>query len=146
MEKKDNKIIKSLVNKLSENSLSKLKSTLRNYIGKSIIVEYIVNGNVVLNKLIDNILSTYSSWWKKNSWNFMYDSQTSIFDMYENQGSFYIYEPNSLITTTKIKQAFKEGITNCLFMPIKKWAVELLEEAKSSSAKKTSISFNYYDD
>lgn len=137
VEKKMEKKIKSLVYKLPENSLSNLKAALRNYIGKSVIVEYIVNGNVVLNKLIDNILSTYSSWWKKNSWNFMYDSQTSIFDMYENQGSFYIYEPNPIITTTKIKQAFRDGISHCLFTPIRNWALELLNNAKSSSTKKT---------
>lgn len=130
-------VIKSLVYKLPENSLSKLKSTLRNYIGKSIITEYIDGKKVLLNILIDDISSKFSSWWKKNSWKFMHDSVTSIFVANNRDGSFYIYEPNPLITTTKIKQAFKEGITNCLFMPIKKWAVELLEEAKSSSAKKT---------
>lgn len=138
-----------------KNTLSTARDALKNKIGKNITIVYIVNDEIIkeLNFLIP---STFSSWWKKNCWNFILDSTQSIFDFYESNNNaevwgedennmanpailekcrLFIYEENPIITSEKIVQAFKEGITNCLLTPIREWATETLEQSKSQSAK-----------
>ena len=129
------------------NSLSTARDALKKYKGKNVVIVYIVDG-VIRRELNVLVPSTFSSWWKKYSWNFMLNSGTSLFDFYEKGVDnedyvipdlttcrLFVYEENPIITSNKIVQAFKEGITNCLLMPIREWAIETLEQSKSQSAK-----------
>lgn len=130
------------------NTLSTVRDALKKKIGKNVVVVYYVNGEIKkeLNVLVP---STFSSWWKKFSQNFWIDSGTDIFSYYEKGDGndmdyeipslstckLFVYEENPIVTSGKIVQAFKEGITNCLLTPIKDWAQETLEQSKSQSAK-----------
>jgi hypothetical protein len=136
------------------NTLSTARDALKKKIGKNVVIVYYVNGVIRL-ELNEFIPNTFSSWWKKNSWKFMIDSTTTIFDYYESPNEevwghdkdnmpnspilskckLFVYEENPNITSQKIVQSFKEGITNCLLTPIKTWAIDTLEESKSKSAK-----------
>jgi hypothetical protein len=150
-----NQVPKQFIQDKYRNTLSTVRKALQNKIGKNVVVVYIVNGEI---RLEFNVLipSTFSSWWKKNSWRFMFkDYLTSLFDYYESDNEevwgndangnsnpaildkcrLFIYEENPIITSDKIIQSFKEGITNCLLTPIREWATETLEQSKSQSAK-----------
>lgn len=130
---KEIKEIKKLVYKVPENNITSIRKSLQKFIGKNIIIHYIDNNGNTIFKLNFNIPSTFSSWWKKTSWEFIGEDYEILGN--SSSGKIFIYEENPIITNLKIKQAFKEGITNCLLTPIKDWAIETLENSKSKSAK-----------
>ncbi len=149
---------------IQEPNLSKIRFALKDLKGKDIVVEYIIkksdvkaNGtnlytesntdfsyenptsvsNRYLIKSINYVVPlTVSSWWTNHiRYNWMVDSNTSIFEYYGHAGSVFIYPEKSNITTKKIIQHFKEGITNCLLLPIRDWATVKLREAVTKPTK-----------
>jgi hypothetical protein len=116
--------------------LSQLRTQLNNRRGRRVIVEYIDGENVLRHKQYDIPVNNFSNWWKKENIAIYYqvDSETYIWD--ENpDGSLFFYEPRRLITSEKVIQAFREGITNCLLTPILNWAEVKFEEAKARTTK-----------
>ena len=69
---------------------------------------------------------------------FQVDSDTMIWDKLDGEGTkgkLYMYRQDNNINTEKIKQAFREGITNCLLTPIKIWIEEKIDDAKADRTK-----------
>lgn len=117
-----------------ENSTSAFMELLRNYRNKSIVIDYIENGEVVFSRRED-IPNDFNKWWKEfGVWIIYVDSDKTIFQVYP-EGKAYIYEGDKNIQTDKIKQYFKEGNVNCLLKPILKWAEGCREESKSKSSQ-----------
>ena len=118
------------------NGLSQLRQQLNNRRGRRVIVEYIDGENVLRHRQVDVPSSKFSDWWSNNNIAvyFQVDSETYIWD--ENpDGALYFYEPKRLITSQRVIQAFREGITNCLLTPILNWAEVKFEDAKSKASK-----------
>ena len=126
-----------------------LRNGLKKYIGKNVVVVYMVNNKIIK---VNNyfIPEKFGNFWKKIRSEWITGSTSDsvpIFDLYEagigdipipndlSTCRLFVYEANPIITSNKIIQAFKEGITNCLLTPIKVWATETLEQSKSKTAK-----------
>jgi hypothetical protein len=118
---------------LVENNLSSIRETFRRFIGQNVVVEYIVDGKSAFSRLF-TVEDNFSSWWRKNSQYFAIDSENYIFT--EGNGKIYMYPENKTITTKKIVQAFRDGISHCLLTPIREWA----EECKNNAVSKSAIS------
>ena len=118
-------------------NISNLRYELMNLIGESAIVTYIVDKKVIITTRLD-IPETFSSWWSNSArFLFMKNSDTSIFDEYENRGSIFIYEALQNITPRQIIQSFLDGgLNHCLITPIDIWANQTLTNAKTESSKK----------
>jgi hypothetical protein len=144
MNKSQKQTIKSkvqLLNVKSEErkSLSTLRKTLKNNIGKTIMVEYVIGKKIVVSREY-SIPSKFNNWWKKISLNDWYvNSDTDLFQNNEYEGNVYFYEPSDTLTTKKIVQAFREGINHCVFNPIRLWATEI----KDSCEKKNTTFYRY---
>ena len=111
------------------------RQVLLNHIGESIIVEY-RNGDEVFMKTEYQVPTTFSSWWHRISLNDWGEgSNYNTFEYHDFQGKVYIYKQGLNITTDKIKQVFRDGITHCVFTPIRNWASEKLEGAESTRTK-----------
>lgn len=122
-----------------EGDLGKFRSFLQRFIGENVIVQYIINNIIVLNYEYD-IPNNFSSWWKKVSLNdWMYESMVTQFQHHTFVGKVFVYKPNKMIKTNKFNQYFREGISNCLLTPIRKWADSKLENAES---KRTQERYN----
>ena len=118
-----------------EQSISTLRNELTKRKGQSVIVEYAVGSKVYKSRQY-NIGENFSAWWKSANVkiDFQYDSEHMIWDRYEG-GNLYIYNENNRINSTKIRQAFREGITNCLLTPIRDWIDEKVEDSKTKRTK-----------
>ena len=127
--------IKSKIFKLPENNLSNLRDALKKYVGKNVMVDYVVGKNIIRSKEY-NIPSNFSSWWKKTSLNdWMYDSEEALMQYHKNQGQTFIYEPAQDLNTNRVVQAFRDGVNHCVFTPIRNWAIAKEEEAKTEKTK-----------
>ena len=118
------------------NGLSQLRQQLNNRRGRRVIVEYIDGENVLRHRQYNIPANNFSNWWKKEevALVFQVDSETYIWDDAPD-GSLFFYEPRRLITSEKVIQAFREGITNCLLTPILNWAEDKFEDAKGRTTK-----------
>ena len=110
---------------------------LRRWKGQSMVWEFIdADGNLIRTKqydlpATDKLLNRFIN--KNNVYrDFQIDSDTMIWDDHP-EGKLFFYNQSTDVTTTKIHQAFREGITNCLLTPIKTWIEEKLEGAKSKT-------------
>ena len=127
--------VKKVVEKVEEKSISGVHDAFRKFVGKTVIYMF-VSGGTIIRQMVLEIPSNFSSWWHKNSFDIiMFDSGTSLFDVHPD-GNIFIYEEVLDISPKKVIQAFREGITHCMFEPIKVWAQNTLEDAKSESTKK----------
>jgi hypothetical protein len=134
-----NKKIRQQVELLPSNNLSTLRKTLKKNIGQTIMVEYVVNGRIIRSIEYD-IPSNFSSWWKRISLrDWFKDSETPLFEEHENNGQIFIYKPNTNLNTQKIIQAFRDGISHCVFTPIRNWAIE---KEMTSKTKKTKYRYS----
>ena len=149
--------LKNKITEINNPDIAKLKEKLKNYAGKSVIVEYLINKEfikddnlksigkktVIITKdyQIDN---SFTKFWKENGYDWIvnYDD-VDIFTYYDNKGSIFIYPQNENIDTKKVVQLFREGITNCLLTPIRIWATEKLNsntnKCKVTKCRYTSI-------
>jgi hypothetical protein len=123
-------------NQYSNDPLGAIRKIFLTLKGKTVHTQLIHDGATVYEHTFD-ISDKFSSWWKRESVTLWIDSQRTIFDEYQG-GKFFIYQPNSY-TTNLIRQQFREGIKNCMLTPIREWAEEKLEEAKT---KQTKSSYN----
>jgi hypothetical protein len=73
-------------------------------------------------------LGGFNRWWKGNSWLFHVESAGLTYGK-------YVFTPELHVPAQTIVQNFAEGITNCLLTPIMNWAVTVMDEAVSKSAK-----------
>ena len=119
-----------------EYGMENILLALRQRANQNIVWEFIdKDGNVVRTRQYDlpNNVNRYIN--QKNVYmDFQVDSDTFIWDNHP-EGRLFFYKQNDGITTAKINQAFREGITNCLLTPIKSWIEEKLEDAKSKTTK-----------
>tara|TARA_R100000664_G_C2759308_1_gene148935 strand:+ start:4796 stop:7591 length:2796 start_codon:yes stop_codon:yes gene_type:complete len=125
--------------------LTYLKNIVANYIGQTIrrIRRYPISipGTEQVEMVEDDILveipTNFSSWWKK-SYFFFLGSDTFIFDL---DGGKPEFDPQVLILSydkvdaEDTNQYFLDGVSHCFFQPIKDWAIECYEEAKSKQAR-----------
>ena len=114
--------------------LQKYWKDLQKYIGKNVVVDYIVNKQLIQSRTY-SVPNNFSSWWKKNSQDWWKDSATSLFEDNDNEGECFIYEEKTNINSQQIIQHFLDGINHCVFTPIRNWANELHEGAKSKQTK-----------
>jgi hypothetical protein len=140
LKKSEKQTIKSKVQLLDVKSeknysLSRLRKTLQNNKGKTLMVEYLIGKKIVVSREY-TIPSAFNNWWKKISLNDWYvDSDTDRFKNNNYKGNVYFYEPSETLTTKKIVQAFREGINHCVFNPIRLWITEKINgcETKNST-------------
>ena len=135
-----------------------LRPTLKKYIGKTVVVVYMVNGEIIV-EVKYNVPTNFSAWWDKTRSEWQSgggSSGSTIFNNYEmpdgesgkyhpvwgdvddidlSKALLFVYEETPLISSAKIIQAFQEGITNCLLTPIKEWSTRMLEESKTKQTK-----------
>ena len=97
---------------------------LKKYIGKSIVVDVLDNGNRVKSIRVE-IDGKFSNWWEQiGKYLFIYPEENAIFGLYPN-AKLYIYEGEEFNTKQfkKITQTFKDADNGkCVFNPIRKWA------------------------
>jgi hypothetical protein len=115
-------------------------TALRRRAGQNIVWEFIdADGNQVRTRQYDlpTTQKAINKFINQNGvyLDFQVDSDTMIWDNHPN-GKLYFYNQNTGITTAKINQAFREGITNCLLTPIKLWIEDKIEGAKSKTTIK----------
>ena len=92
----------------------------------------------------------FSQWWKKGGQNFfMIDSEEDIFYHIQDHISKQYQAQVLIMTMDKVglpeeeyNQYFLDGVSHCLFTPIKEWGINKLEEVKSKSAEKRYKAFN----
>ena len=126
---------------LFERGTSTALGSIANYLmqnqGKSFIGQFILGGKEIKTHEL-NVPKSFDEWWDSKEWEFMINSQKSYFDDYLNigdGGTFYIYPEKSKIDETFIIQNFRDGVTNCMLTPIRAWATDLLENAKSQQTR-----------
>lgn len=116
-----------------EPSLSALKTELRKHIGESVVVEYLKGKKLYRTKQY-TIPTNFSTWWGKKKDNvkldFQYDSDEMIWDRFPD-GHLYLYKQTEIPLQNKIRQSFREGITNCLLTPVRDWIITKVDEAKT---------------
>lgn len=113
-----------------------LRNIFKKYIGKTIVVAYIVNGVVVEEELYE-IPINFSSWYNNmtDSHDWQIDSDYWIFDYFDYEGKLFVYEQSEIVTSDKIAQHFKDGITNCLLTPIKSWCIDSIDNTKNAHTR-----------
>ena len=114
------------------------------YKGQTIkrIIKYTLDGEVIEKKEIVDIPMNYSSWWTNTGLHFLIlDSETFIFSDDMNAGLDPKFQAQMLILSLdkvekeNYNQYFLDGVAHCFLHPIKNWANDCLDEAKSKSAK-----------
>jgi len=128
--------------KTADEPLTYLKNIFRQYIGTTIqrVKKYLNDEEQVIESETVLIPTNFSSWWKKDFWLYI-NSDEWIFDDW-NDGLDPKFQTQVLILkldkvgSENYNQYFLDGITHCLFTPIKDWAIVKLEESKSKSAQK----------
>lgn len=132
---KANDKLRQQVTVIDKPNISKLRKELSNYKGESIVVEYLNKKNV-LNSIQYDVPNKFSKWWKVKSRDWWVNSEKSIFDKHDEKGKVFIYRQGiPQLNTKKVTQLFREGISNCLFTPIRNWASNILCDAKSKQTK-----------
>jgi hypothetical protein len=117
IEKSKKTFIKNNTDVLKELSMSSLRKDLQKFIGKNVVVDYIVNKKLVQSRNYA-IPNNFSSWWKKHSRDWWRDSEITLFEDNDNEGECFIYEEKTNINSQQIIQHFLDGINHCVFTPI----------------------------
>lgn len=133
-------------------TMSSLRKKLEQYKGQQIVAEYLINtsnkssdysnsnpvivgGKQVVVSYEYNIPTNFSSWWKSHSSNWWVNSGRTIFQEHRHNGAVYFYQQNIGITTRTVTQLFRDGITHCVFTPIRNWAEEKFINSESKQTK-----------
>ena len=136
LKNKNFKVVTGNILNSQDEFLSNIRSELKKNIGKAFVLKYIVDGEVIIDKSFI-VGSNFSSWWNDFSRNtFWINSDNYILGDYVDydgnvKGNIFLYPEDLSVPTEILVQNFKEGITNCLFTPIKKWVMCKLSDAKS---------------
>ena len=125
------------------------KPILRRFAGQQVMVTTTVYGNLGVKSHVVrlNIPATgFSSWFKKNWFEFMHDSDKtkievmgrSVDDKYSIGASRVTITVNPLryVTERALPQLFADGVNHCMFQPILEWAFEKQVTGKTKSTKK----------
>jgi len=136
-----------------DNSMSAIRAALTARKGENILLEYIWKGKTKRSVPLSIPAEHFSAWWKDNvpidiypqfqedSANMIWDKGVPLSAAGQGEqaggsypdGDLYIWKANPNISSAKVRQAFREGVTNCLLTPIHKWATEHKNDAKSKT-------------
>jgi len=136
LKNKNFKVVTGNILNSQDEFLNNIRNELKKNKGKAFVLKYIVDGEVIIDKSF-SVGSNFSGWWKDFSRNtFWKNSSDYIFadfldDDNNVKGSVFLYPEDLSIPTEILVQNFKEGVTNCVFTPIKKWVISKLADAKS---------------
>lgn len=129
----------TVIENTDHDTVSKIRKNLSCRKGQNLVGVFIVNKEEYKTHEFTIPTNGFSSWWKVVSREFWIDSGCSYFDQaltyVDDKGTFYIYPQSKSITTKFITQNFKDGVTNCMLTPIRTWATELFEGAKTKQTK-----------
>ena len=95
----------------------------------------------VVSSEIIKVPTNFSTWWKKDTWMWIY-SDTFLFSPIINEGLDPKFQAQVLILrldkvgSENYQQYFLDGITHCLFTPIKDWAVDKYSQAESKPTQR----------
>ncbi len=114
-----------------------LKKYLEKYIGQDISIYWYI-GDKLKQFVRYDIPNNYSSWFNKTAFlDWIKDSDENLFETNDFKGVLYFVKNSELkLTPKKIRQYFKDGVSNCLLTPIKNWIDTRLEEVKQHASKK----------
>jgi hypothetical protein len=116
------------------NDLSKLREELKKHIGNSIVVKYVINNKII--KDVEYLVpEAFSKWWSSNR-DWWYNSEKTIMHKNKFKGTIFIYKQNQGIDVISEKQYFRDGISHCVFQPIRIWAENKLDNSVSLTTKK----------
>lgn len=114
---------------------------LKKFLGETIKLVYIVDNKVKRESTYDlpkNIKKFDDEYERKYKWEWgLYDGD-GVFKDNNYQGKLYIFRPKIgkiKINTDVIKQYFLDGISHCVFTPIKEWAEDKQKLSKSRRTK-----------
>lgn len=113
-------------------NLSKMRDNLKKFKGEFVTVKYILNGKVIKSEDYYVKDAGFSKQWKSISLAWMAGTDYDI----DPAGDLLIYKQSEILTDDIIIQRFRDGLTNCLLTPIKKWIIEKIDNSKSKNTKK----------
>lgn len=119
-------------------TMSLLRKALKQRIGKSVYVDYIVQ-DISVRQMTYDIPHDFSSWFSgRVGYDWWINSDETIFAYHGYEGNLYVY-PEKKVTfrPDKIKQLFLDGITHCVFTPIREWAQDKLNHHTEAKGKKS---------
>ena len=114
------------------------------YKGQTIkrVIKFTLEGQVVEQQETIPIPMNFSSWWTNSGLHFfIIDSETFIFGDDMNAGLDPKFQAQLLILSMdkakeeNYNQYFLDGVSHCFLQPVKNWANDCLDQAKSKSAK-----------
>lgn len=118
--------------------ISSMKNIIKNYKGKTITIKYIVNGNIIYQNDYEVPNDNYKDWFDNIIWDWT-SSGTSgddktFFKENKHFGNLHILH---MIEVEKkySEQYYLDGITHCVFTPMKKWFEEKLFEVTTKASK-----------
>ena len=125
----NNVILSSGILGLDSGNYQKIVQEVLKYVGKNIIISYVDNGVVITTF---DMRPTPGNVREKIFYALFYEPNDYL-DQFPNGKLIIQVESNEKFTPQKIAQAFKQGITNCLFKPMIDWAENKLINSKSES-------------
>jgi len=124
-----------IINPQTTNIHEVYKQPLKQFKGKQVKVITFVDGRVLFSVVLDIPAERFNNWWSDNFFTFMEDSKTSKIDRYDPNQLKIVFTPNVELNENRAFQYFAEGVSNCMLKPIKEWAEELKNGAKSKQTK-----------
>ena len=121
---------------------SELRKILRECIGEDVIVQYIVDdqkfGTIYVKMKSVFVPKEFSFFWHSFSAEFMFlnkNYQQNIFEPYDYKGTIFVYPQSTTFSPYNVKQSFLDGITHCVFTPIREWAQNRHDEVKNNRSR-----------
>tara|TARA_R110000823_G_scaffold48429_1_gene122906 strand:- start:365 stop:3160 length:2796 start_codon:yes stop_codon:yes gene_type:complete len=121
-----NKIITN-TNFIDTHKYGKVIAAIWKYKGKDIIITYVDNGKVI--KTFNIKLNDYKKLKEDIFYSLFYPDETAPVNIYPDGKILLSVESANKILPNKLAQAFKQGITNCLFTPMIEWAESKMDNA-----------------
>ena len=117
-------------------SVNDVYNTLKNYSGSVQLILMNPDGTIVKQPIIIDLTDKFGNIWKNILQFLLYPGGTDAPSVFDDNPEASVYITKSqTITPERIHQAFKHGITNCLFKPI----IQFLQEKKETSSSKNTI-------
>jgi hypothetical protein len=121
---------------LTTPSVNDVYNALKNYTGSVQLILMNPDGTTIKQPIIIDLTDKFGNIWKNILQFLLYPGGTDAPSVFEENPEASVYITKSqTITPERIHQAFKHGITNCLFKPI----IQFLQEKKETSSSKNTI-------
>ena len=111
----------------------KVVEAIWKYAGKSVNITYVDDGNVIKTFIPD--MKDYKKFKEDIFYGLFYPDEDAPVIQFPDGKILLTIESSLKILPKKLAQAFKQGITNCLFTPMINWAEDKMERALTTSTR-----------